>query len=155
MKTAKLASVLSIGCPLGGAKGVGKPAPSLAFLKSGTSGEDWWPSVFLKFFFTKTAQNFGQRWSFLKSKGLIFDAKLTGMGQIVSNQVSFVLSLDLGFVGMEEYFCSCCDLLELAPLDSFEVPHSRKNILKCSKLLCFSSLRRFHSHVLVYLLLLK
>jgi len=40
MKTAKLASVLSMGCPLGGAKAVGKPAPSLAFLKSGTSGED-------------------------------------------------------------------------------------------------------------------
>jgi len=52
--------------------------------------------------------------------------KLTGMEQIVSNQVSFVLSLGLGFVGIEEYFCSCCDLLELAPLDSFEVPHSRK-----------------------------
>ena len=62
------------------------------------------------------------------------------MGQIVSNQVSFVLSLDLGFVGIEEYFCSCCDLLELAPLDFFEVPHSRK-ILKNVPILCFSSLR--------------
>ena len=57
-------------------------------------------------------------------KRSIFDEKLTEMEQIVLNQVSFVLSLGLGFVEIVEWACSCCDLLELAPLGSFEVPHS-------------------------------
>ena len=57
-------------------------------------------------------------------KKTILVGKLTGKGQIFSNLVSFVLSLGLGFVEIVEWACSCCDLLELAPLGSFEVPHS-------------------------------